>query len=160
VLLLLGAIEIIGAASGGNDWSRPLQNLRSGAKTGTVHEVVFKRVKSTGDVASAVASANRAGKPVMLDFYADWCVECIRMERNTFVEPVVQDLFARIQPLQADVTENDETDQALMETYGIIGPPAILFFDRRGNEMPAYRLVGYFEAEEFSKHLESVLEAD
>jgi len=160
VLLALGAIEIVGAATGGNDWLRPLQNLRSGAPASTVHAVEFQRVKSTEDLAAAVASANRAGKPAMLDFYADWCVECIRMERNTFAEPAIQALFGQVQPMQADVTENDETDQALMEKYGIIGPPAILFFDRQGNEMPAYRLVGYFEPDEFAQHLRSVLEAD
>ncbi len=95
----------------------------------------------------------------MLDFYADWCVECIRMERNTFGESEIQGLFGQVQPLQADVTANDETDQALMEKYDIIGPPAILFFDRQGKRCPAYRLVGYFEPGEFAEHLRSVLAA-
>jgi len=160
VLLALGLIEIVGAATGGNDWLRPLHNLRSGTQASTVHAVEFKPVKSTEDVATAVAGANRAGKPAMLDFYADWCVECIRMERNTFGEPVVMELFGQVVPLQADVTENDATDKALMEKYDIIGPPAILFFDRQGNEMRAYRLVGYFEPDEFAEHLRSVLEAN
>ncbi|HMB60254.1 MAG TPA: thioredoxin fold domain-containing protein, partial [Xanthomonadales bacterium] len=95
----------------------------------------------------------------MLDFYADWCVECLRMERNTFHEPEVQVLLGEMQPLQADVTDHDETDQALMRKFSIIGPPAILFFDRNGEEMKAWRLVGYFTPEEFSQHLESVLAA-
>ena len=95
----------------------------------------------------------------MLDFYADWCVECIRMERNTFPEPGVQILLERMRPLQADVTDNDEVDQALMQRFGIIGPPAILFFDRRGDEMRAYRLVGYFTPDEFAAHLQRVIEA-
>jgi len=94
----------------------------------------------------------------MLDFYADWCVECVRMERNTFSEPEIQALFQQIQPVQADVTENDKTDQALMAKYGIIGPPAILFFDRHGKELRSYRLVGYFEPEAFANHLKKVLE--
>ena len=80
------------------------------------------------------------------------------MERNTFGEPEIQALFKKIQPLQADVTANDETDQALMARYGIIGPPAILFFDRHGNELRGQRLVGYFDADEFSGYLEKVLE--
>jgi thiol:disulfide interchange protein DsbD len=95
----------------------------------------------------------------MLDFYADWCVECVRMERTTFIDLRVQALFEEIRPLQADVTDNDEVDQALMSAYGVIGPPAILFFDRDGNELPGYRLVGYFEPEEFAQHLEKVLAA-
>jgi thiol:disulfide interchange protein DsbD len=79
------------------------------------------------------------------------------MERNTFGEPEIQALFEQIQPLQADVTLNDETDQALMARYDIIGPPAILFFDRQGKELRGYRLVGYFEPDEFAEHLNKVL---
>jgi thiol:disulfide interchange protein DsbD len=157
-LLLLGAIEIIGAASGGDDWIRPLQNLRSGGHTSSTEKVTFQRIKSLEDLEAAVARANQAGKPAMLDFYADWCVECVRMERNTFGESEIQNLFGQIQPLQADVTQNDETDQALMQKYDIIGPPAILFFDRQGNELRAYRLVGYFAPGEFAEHLQKVLE--
>jgi thiol:disulfide interchange protein DsbD len=99
------------------------------------------------------------GSGAMLDVYADWCVECIRMERNTFPDPSVKDLLAKLQALQADVTAHDETDQELMKAFGIIGPPAILFFDRNGEEMKAFRLVGYFEPEEFAAHLQRVLEA-
>ena len=78
------------------------------------------------------------------------------MERNTFPEPAVQDLLGKLALLQADVTANDPVDQALMKSYGIIGPPAILFFDRRGQELKAYRLVGYFSPEEFRAHLQKV----
>jgi len=158
VLLLVGAIEIIGAATGGEDWMKPLEHVRSGSRTAQAELVEFEKIKSLADLDAAVASANRSGKPAMLDFYADWCVECVRMERNTFGEPEIQTLFGKIQPLQADVTENDDTDQALMEKYDIIGPPAILFFDRNGKELPGFRLVGYFEPEEFAAHLQRVLE--
>ena len=71
----------------------------------------------------------------------------------------MQLLLTKIRPLQADVTANDETDQALMRQFGIIGPPAILFFDRHGREMKPYRLVGYFTPEEFGGHLQKVIEA-
>ncbi len=158
VLLLLGAIEIIGAASGEDNWMEPLESINSGAQQVAVDHVDFQRVKSLTDLEAAVARANQAGKPAMLDFFADWCVECVRMERNTFGEPEIQALFQRIQPLQADVTTNDEIDQALMAEYGIIGPPAILFFDRNGKELRGFRLVGYFEPEEFAEHLKKVLD--
>jgi len=158
VLLLLGAIEIIGAASGQDNWMEPLENIGSGGAVATSEHVTFERVKSLADLETAVASANQAGKPAMLDFFADWCVECVRMERNTFGEPEIQALFKQIQPLQADVTPNDEIDQALMFKYGVIGPPAILFFDRNGNELRGFRLVGYFEPEAFAEHLKKVLE--
>ena len=158
VLLLIGAIEVIGAASGGEDWMKPLKNIRGGGQLAQQDHVVFQKIKSLGDLDKAVAQANKAGKPAMLDFYADWCVECVRMERSTFAEPEIQSLFANIQPLQADVTENDDIDSALMAQYGIIGPPAILFFDRQGNELRAKRLVGFYEADEFATYLQSVLE--
>ena len=103
-------------------------------------------------------SVLKARAPVLVDFYADWCVECIRMERNTFPEPEVQALLEQIQPIQADVTPNDEVDQALMKRFSIIGPPAILFFNRQGEEMKSFRLVGYFTPEEFSAHLQRVLD--
>jgi len=158
VFLLLGAIEITGAASGGDDWMKPLKNVGSSGRSVSAEHVTFQKIKSLADLDAVVAQANQAGKPAMLDFYADWCVECVRMERNTFGEPEIQALFGQIQPLQADVTANDETDQALMAEYGIIGPPAILFFDRHGKELRGFRLVGYFAPEDFAEHLGRVLE--
>jgi thiol:disulfide interchange protein DsbD len=154
ILLVLGVLEIIGAATGGDRWTEPLRHLRVGQ---ALPEPEFQRIKSLQDLDEAVAQASAAGHPAMLDFYADWCVECIRMERNTFPEPEVAGLLAQMQLLQADVTPNDSIDQALMQRFGIIGPPAILFFDRQGRELRDYRLVGYFTPEEFSTHLERVL---
>lgn len=159
VLLLVGAMEVVGAISGADDWLRPLDKLGPSNTASQVQHVTFERVKSLEDLATQVERANTAGKPAMLDFYADWCVECVRMERNTFGEPTVQALFEDIQPLQADVTANDAVDKALMAQYGIIGPPAILFFNRHGKEMPAFRLVGFYKPEVFTRHLERVLEA-
>jgi thiol:disulfide interchange protein DsbD len=155
-LLLVGAMELLGAASGGDNWLRPLGHLRGAAGQAPAEHPAFERIKSLEDLEAAVARANQDGQPAMLDFYADWCVECIRMERNTFPDPQVRQLLDSIRPLQADVTANDTVDRALMARYGIIGPPAILFFDRRGQEMVDYRLVGYFDAGEFAAHLERV----
>jgi thiol:disulfide interchange protein DsbD len=160
LLLLLGALEIIGAAAGGDDWLRPLAglNARSPGKSAQEHPS-FARIKSLQDLERALAAAGQGGRGAMLDFYADWCVECKRMERNTFPDPGVQALLDRLQPLQADVTANDDVDQALMQAFGIIGPPAILFFDRNGEELEAFRLVGYFDPDEFATHLGRVLDA-
>ncbi len=160
-LLLFGAMQLIGAASGGDYWLRPLDHLAGGGSAGgdKQEKVEFRRIASLEDLQAAVAQANAQGRPAMLDFYADWCVECIRMERNTFPAAPVQDLLARLQPIKADVTENNPVDQRLMKEFGIYGPPAILFFGLNGEEMKDYRLVGYFDAETFSAHLQQVLAA-
>ena len=160
ILLVTGILEIVGAAAGGDYWLRPLESLRSVTGAAAVeNRVEFQRIKSVDDLEQALARAGSSDSGAMLDFYADWCVECIRMERNTFPEDGVQKKLGQLMLLQADVTANDEVDQQLMKSFGIIGPPAILFFDRSGEEMKAFRLVGYFEAEEFAAHLQQVLSA-
>ena len=157
LLLILGILELVGAAAGGDYWLRPLENIRSTGEPAAVSsDPEFHRIKSLDELDRVLADG---GEGFMLDFYADWCVECKRMERNTFPEPEVRALMDQLQVLQADVTANDDLDQALMKAFGIIGPPAILFFNRQGEEMRSYRLVGYFTAEEFSAHLEKVLSA-
>ena len=156
-LLLFGALQLVGAAAGGDDWLRPLEPLKGGGSAAATPAVAFSKIKSSADLDAAVARAAAAGKPAMLDFYADWCVECIRMERNTFPAGEVQSALAQLQPIKADVTANDDTDQELMARFGVIGPPSILFFDRRGQELKDYRLVGYFKPDEFSAHLQRVL---
>ena len=158
MLLIFGVLEFIGAAAGGDDWQRPLAGLSApSAGSGAAHEEpAFAPIKSVDDLDRALAAA---GQGAMLDFYADWCIECKRMERNTFPEPGVAALMDQLTLLQADVTANDAVDQALMRRFGVIGPPAILFFDREGREMQAYRLVGYFDPETFAAHLERVLDA-
>jgi thiol:disulfide interchange protein DsbD len=160
VLLVLGSLEIIGAAAGGDYWLKPLERFAaSPGGTVTAEHVKFQRIKSLQDLEKELVRAGSSGNGAMLDFYADWCVECIRMEKNTFKDTRVQEHFGRLQLLQADVTANDDTDQELMKEFGIIGPPAILFFNRQGEEMRAYRLVGYFTPEEFVSHLQKVVAA-
>ena len=158
MLLVLGVLEFIGAAAGGDDWQRPLAGLSAPATgVGAAHsEAAFERIKSVDDLDRTLAGA---GQGAMLDFYADWCIECKRMERNTFPEPRVAALMDELTLVQADVTANDAVDQALMRRFGVIGPPAILFFDRAGREMEAYRLVGYFDPDTFAAHLQRVLDA-
>lgn len=159
MFLLAGALELVGAAAGGTYWLRPLDSLRSGVTSGPEQKSGFQRIKSLDDLNLALARASAQSQGAMLDFYADWCVECLRMERNTFHHPEVQALLSPLQLLQADVTANDAIDQELLRAFGIIGPPAILFFDRNGQEMEPWRLVGYFPPDEFAAHLTSVLTA-
>ena len=151
MLLVLGVLEFIGAAAGGTDWMRPLNSLRGGtAAPGSGQQIEFRTIKSVADLERQLASA---GQPLVLDFSADWCVDCKRMEKYTFPSPLVQSQLAKGLALQADVTANDEIDQELMRRFNIIGPPAILFFDTQGREMPRFRVVGYQRPEKFAKHV-------
>jgi len=94
----------------------------------------------------------------MLDFYADWCVECKRMEKTTFRDSRVIAALAETTLLQADVTPFDAIDETLVRRFSLYGPPAILFFDQNGQERPEVRMIGYMDAEDFLAHLEIALE--
>jgi thiol:disulfide interchange protein DsbD len=145
VLAVVGAAELLGALGSGHD---PLQPLAGAFGRAEAHALAFKRIKSTADLERELAAAQAAGKPVLFDFYADWCVSCKEMERDTFADPAVQMALRPYVLLQADVTANDAVDQALMQRFGIIGPPATLFF-RDGRETRGLRLVGFEESASF-----------
>jgi thioredoxin:protein disulfide reductase len=113
-------------------------------------DLPFQRIKSVDDLTAAVAAANAQGKTVMLDFYADWCVSCKEMEHRTFTRPDVRAALASTVWLQADVTANDATDQALLKHFGIFGPPTIAFYGVDGSERANYRVVGFMKGEEFA----------
>jgi len=93
---------------------------------------------------------------VMLDFYADWCVSCKEMEAYTFPDPAVQAALKGFVLLQTDVTANTADDKALLKQFGLVGPPAMLFFDASGEERKNLRLVGYVPAAPFAAHVEKV----
>jgi thiol:disulfide interchange protein DsbD len=120
-------------------------------------ELPFQRIKSLEDLNAQVAAANAAGKTAMLDFYADWCISCIEMEHYTFPEAAVQNALANTVWLQADVTANDEVDQALLKHFGIFAPPSIMFFGLDGSERRQYRVVGYMKAKEFAPLVQQAL---
>lgn len=157
VLLVYGALMLLGVAAGGKDTVQPLRGLAVGGGSGAVAEAAFTRIKTVEDLDRELAKAGALGKPVMLDFYADWCVTCKELERYTFSDPTVITELGRFVLLKADVTANDAADQALMQgRFGLPGPPAILFFATSGAELKGYRLVGFKSAEDFVAHLRRV----
>lgn len=114
----------------------------------------FVRVRSVEELDRFLAGSD---KPVMLDFYADWCVSCIEMERFTFSEPGVAQLLARFTLLQADVTANTPQDRELLKRFRLFGPPGIIFFDRQGRAQDDARVIGFQNAARFSGVLQRVL---
>jgi thiol:disulfide interchange protein DsbD len=155
-MLIYGIILMIGAATGGRDVFRPLANLSATAASTNGgynnRHLAFTRIKSVDDFEQAVAGAN--GKMVMLDFYADWCTYCIKLEDYTFSEPEVHAALSNVVLLQADVTASDDIDLALLNHFsGVYAPPAILFFGTNGKEIRSHRVTGFMTAEMFEQHV-------
>jgi thiol:disulfide interchange protein DsbD len=149
---LYGVTLLAGAALGSTDPLSPIPQL-SAPKT----PLTFKRIKTLADLEREVEVARAAGRPVMLDFYADWCVSCKEMEHYTFTEPEVKKALANTVLLQADVTDNDEEDRALLQHFGIFGPPTIAFYSAEGVEQRDLRVVGFQDAEKFSRQAKIAL---
>lgn len=157
ILFAYGLALLAGAIGGASDPLRPLTPYTaSGAQaTDTVH-ASFQRVESPQEIRALLARASARGQPVMLDFYADWCISCKVMERNVFSAPTVVDALAPYALLQIDMTDNTPAQQALLEELGLFGPPAILFYGRDGVERTEARVLGEMDREEFLTHLNSL----
>ncbi len=123
----------------------------------TKHELPFKRIKSVEDLDREIAKAAANGNSAFLDFYADWCVSCLEMEAYTFTDSDVQAALSNTIWLQADVTANDEVDQALLKRFGVFGPPTIIFFGTDGKQRHGYEVVGYMKAPKFANHVRQAL---
>jgi thioredoxin:protein disulfide reductase len=154
IALLTGTILLVGALAGGRDVLQPLAGMRSSALPGP-GKPMFQRVDNLAQLDAAILAA--AGRPVMLDFYADWCVSCKEMERDTFTERDVISRLERMVTLQADVTANREEHKALLKRFGLFGPPGIVFFDEKGNEIKVVRVIGFQNANKFAATLDLVL---
>jgi len=157
VALLAGAAYLIGALAGSRDVLQPLSALRMGARAVEAAPVAFQRVDDLAALKEAVRAAR--GTPVMLDFYADWCVTCKEMERYTFSDPAVRARLDRLVTLQADVTRGTQAHGALLRRFRLFGPPGIVFFDRDGREIDGVRVIGFQSAERFAAVLDRVLAA-
>lgn len=155
IALVAGIAFLLGALSGGRDILQPLSGLRLGGAAPDATPAAFQRVNSLTELDGAIKSA--AGKPVMLDFYADWCVSCKELERYTFPDPQVRARFAGMVKLQADVTANTAEHTLLLKRFRLFGPPGIVFFDRNGNEINGLRVIGFQPAGEFAAVLDRVI---
>jgi thiol:disulfide interchange protein DsbD len=148
MLLLSGAAMLVGVLSGARDPLRPLAGF--GAAAGAPSATPWVRVATLAQLDERLRAP---GKPVMLDFYADWCVSCKEMEAFTFSDPRVRARLDRMLLLQADVTANSEQDKLLLRRFSLFGPPGIVFFDAEGREIRGLRVIGYQDADRFLKTL-------
>ena len=153
MLLIAGIALLVGALAGSRDLLRPLAGLTSGGAP-AASPLPWARVASLAELDLKLRAA---GRPVMLDFYADWCVSCKEMERFTFSDERVQTRFRDMLLLLADVTANNAEHAALLKRFRLFGPPGIIFFDREGSEIQGLRVIGFQSAERFVAVLDQAL---
>lgn len=167
VLAAWALLMLVGLAGGSRDPFRPLapyiaptgvQQAGTAAQGGGIDmaQAVKKRFVQVGSIQEMEQAIAQADRPVMLDFYADWCVSCIEMERFTFSDPAVARKLDGFLLLQADVTANNAEHRALLKRFRLFGPPGIIFFDAGGRELDI-RVVGFQNAERFGRSLDAVL---
>ena len=159
LVLVTGLAEFWGGLMGNTDVAAPLRAREpvltgAAAPAAKATHVDFERIRG----AAALDAVLREGtQPVVLDFYADWCTSCLEMEKFTFRDPKVVERMQPLRRIQLDVTRNTPEDRELMRRFKLFGPPALVFFDRKGNELSDLRLIGYLAAGPFSSHIDKVL---
>jgi thioredoxin:protein disulfide reductase len=145
LMLIVGSALLIGALGGSRDPLQPLGFLRGANAAQNLGKLPFETITDLAELDRRLAQ----GRPVMLEFSADWCVSCKELERFTFSDARVADALKGAVLLKADVTANSAADQALLKRFGLFGPPGILFFDANGREIETARVLGYQNADEF-----------
>jgi thiol:disulfide interchange protein DsbD len=160
LLLIYGSIVLVGGITGGSSVTDPLYGSRLTAApaasggAGTVQQAQsFRKIKTVEDLDREIQAAAASGKTVLLDFYADWCTYCKVLERYVFPDPAVQAALADSVLLKADVTRMDDEDSRLMSHLGVKLPPTLVLYDRNGEELRNYRIVGELSVEEFERHV-------
>jgi thiol:disulfide interchange protein DsbD len=161
VLIVWGAASTVGALTGARDVLSPLDAVIRSAARGvgpvTSAEELFVSVKNNQELDQQLAGARQAGRPVMIDFYADWCPDCIRMLRTTFLDSGVQAALEDWVMIKVDVTNPGSTADEIKTRYSVFGPPATLYIDAAGNEMASMRRYGYMKPAVLLEHIAPLL---
>jgi thiol:disulfide interchange protein DsbD len=162
ISFVYGVLLLIGAASGAEDPLNPLQNIAESDGTGTgqrAEHLTWYPVNDLADLHAGLQSAGAAGQPVLLDLYADWCISCKVMERSVFPKPEVASQLAQFRLLRADVTDNNAQHKALLDQFGLFGPPSMVFFAEDGRELTEVRVQGEIGAAALATHLAAILKS-
>jgi len=154
VLCVLGLSELVGFVSGGREVFAPLAHFSNKPQANLIQ---FARIKSNQELEQILAQAKAQGKPVMLDFYADWCVSCKEMEKFTLSDQRIHAKLTSIVLLQADVTANSEDDKALLKRFNLFGPPGMIFFDLNSSE--SGRVIGFEKVDQFEQSLSKFIKS-
>lgn len=160
VMFAYGLALLAGAIGGANDPLRPLAPFTVASSAPSVQAAAshaeFQRVEEPAEIRRLLQAARDRNQPVMLDFYADWCISCKVMERNVFSDAQVGQALSSYTLLQIDMTRNTPEQQALLNELGLFGPPAILFYQADGDELEDQRILGEMDKREFLTHLDGL----
>ena len=149
--LLWGGMALIGATTGGNEILNPLGSvqLSGGGTSAQKTKLPFDVVTTEKDAKELLGKARASGKPVLVDFYADWCLDCVRMDKTTFLEPTVHNALTDWALIKVDVTQTNADSEAVKQYFDVFGPPATLFFKADGTEHQNLRQYGYLKESDF-----------
>ncbi|OQW71917.1 MAG: thiol:disulfide interchange protein [Proteobacteria bacterium ST_bin11] len=156
IMLVFGVLQLIGLSAGNSNPLQPLQGMGLNVQAQPAAGLSFEPVASVAELEQRIQQASASGKPVMLDFYADWCISCKEMEAYTFTDSKVKQQLSNFVVLQADVTANNEADKALLKRFALFGPPGIIFFGADGQERAGQRVIGYQDAATFLRTLQQL----
>jgi thiol:disulfide interchange protein DsbD len=160
MMLVFGFLQLIGLAAGGGNPLQPLSTFASTAVPGQAEAkpagLQFQRIRSLAELEQKVQQAKAKQQWLMLDFYADWCISCKEMEAYTFSDAKVQQALQDFVVVQADVTEAGSEDMAMLQRFGLIGPPGIIFFGPDGQERSGNRVIGFQDAASFLQSLQQL----
>ncbi|RXJ98261.1 thiol:disulfide interchange protein [Arcobacter sp. CECT 8986] len=152
LILVYGVIAFVGAISSAKNILNPLEKFTSAKVTSyNKSELSWAKVRNNQELDLAIKNST---KPVILDFYADWCVACKELEEITFKDEKVISKLKNFTLLKADVTKNNSDDKELQKRFGIFGPPGIIFWDENGNEVKKAKIIGYKNPKEFLEIVE------
>lgn len=151
ILLFIYGILLAASAYHGN--THPFDVLQTEPRAAS-STLTFKPVSSMSDINTALQQAAKNNQVVLLDFYANWCLACKELDSMTLQNKAVQTELSHFVLLRADITQNTENDQAIMQQYGIVAPPTLLFF-KNNQEIPNTRIIGYQSSKKFLKQLKA-----
>ncbi|MDH4611768.1 protein-disulfide reductase DsbD [Pseudomonas sp. BN102] len=157
VLLVYAVAAWTGALKGESDPLRPLGRVHlAGAPATVPADDQWQTIKTPAQLDAALSDAKASDQPLLLDWYADWCISCKVIEREVLTATEVTSQLGGYRLIRFDMTESNAEQRALLDRYKLFGPPAILFFDGKGDELADLRVVGEVDAKAFAARLQQV----